>query len=324
MRVAVVGGNGNIGRSIVEHLVHAGHEVICFNRGLSGPVPDGTKVIRGDRHERADFEQVMAKQAADAAIDLVCFSAEDAQSSLRAFRAVGHFICCSSVATYGRELESLPATEDHPLRPSNAYGCGKRDADAAFMAAHQRDGFPMTLVKPAITYGPEMGLVRQLGHDLSWLDRIRKGKPLIVADDGTAVHQFLHIDDAGRFFAQIVGRAACIGEIYNLVPHGCTRWNDYHRTAMSILGREVELVRIETAELRSLVATGRAHATDIFSHNSFFSAAKRERDVPEFEPNISLEAGMARVIEALDRAGRIPDSDSISWEDDVIAAQRGI
>ncbi|MBI4552581.1 MAG: hypothetical protein HY710_09970, partial [Candidatus Latescibacteria bacterium] len=52
MRICVVGGTGNISLSFVRLLVQQGHEVTCYNRGKSGPVPDGARVIHGDRSDR--------------------------------------------------------------------------------------------------------------------------------------------------------------------------------------------------------------------------------------------------------------------------------
>ena len=135
MRVCVVGGTGNISRSIVQLLLELGHQVVCFNRGKSGEVPKGASVIHGDRKERSDFEKRMHEEKFDAAIDMICFDREDAESSLRAFRGVQHFIMCSTVCTYGIEYDWLPVTEDHPLRPITAYGRGKVDADNVFLAA---------------------------------------------------------------------------------------------------------------------------------------------------------------------------------------------
>ena len=37
---------------------------------------------------------------------------------------------------------------------------------------------------------------------------------------------------------------------------------------------------------------------------------------------VSLARGMQQVIEAMDRAGRIPNADLEEWEDRIIAAQR--
>jgi hypothetical protein len=46
--------------------------------------------------------------------------------------------------------------------------------------------------------------------------------------------------------------------------------------------------------------------------------------VPEFRPKISLKEGLARVLEAMERENRIPDSDKETWEDKLIAAQRKV
>jgi nucleoside-diphosphate-sugar epimerase len=324
MKICVVGGNGNIGSDVVRRLLALGHQTTCFNRGLSGPVPEGARVIVGDRQQREQFEQRMRAEKFDAAIDLVCFTHEDAQSSIRAFRGVGHFVHCSSVATYGRHFDSYPTTEDHPLRPGNDYGIRKAQADAAFLAAHSSEQFPVTLLKPAITYGAKLGLLRQIGNDLGWIDRIRQGKPIIVAGDGIALHQFMHVEDAARAFALVVGRPTLIGQTYNLVYPGFTRWEAYHRTAMQVLGREVEMVGVPAADLLALRDARVAPISDVFSHNSFFSGEKFHQAVPGFTQQISLEAGMRQVIEALDRAGRIPKSVDNDWEDRIIAAQKRV
>ena len=53
----------------------------------------------------------------------------------------------------------------------------------------------------------------------------------------------------------------------------------------------------------------------MFAYHGHYSAEKLFRDVPEFRPVVSLERGMQQVIEAMDRAGRIPNADLEEWED---------
>ncbi|MBN1261760.1 MAG: NAD-dependent epimerase/dehydratase family protein [Anaerolineae bacterium] len=324
MKICVVGGTGNISASFVKLLLEQGHEVTCFNRGKSGEVPKGARLMVGDRRDRAAFETRMQAAAFDAAIDMICFDREDALSSIRAFRGVGHFVMCSTVCTYGVDYDWLPATEDHPLRPTTAYGRNKAAADAAFMEAYYREGFPATIIKPSTTYGPKQGLLRQIAFDFSWIDRIRKGKPVLVCGDGNALHQHLHVDDAALCFANVVGKAHCIGQTYNMVKRGYVTWAAYHKTAMKVLGREVDLVGAPLATLRRFDIPGFDICEEIFSHHTYYSAGRLFRDVPEFQPSITLEAGMAQVLEAMDREGRIPNSDALVLEDQIIAAQRRV
>src|SRR4051812_28082089 len=117
MNVVIVGGTGNISRSIVQLLLEQGHEVTCFNRGKTGALPQGARALHGDRSDRPSFEKLMQQQRFDAAIDMICYNREYAASSLRAFRDVQQFVFPSTVCVYGVHYDWLPASEDHPLRP---------------------------------------------------------------------------------------------------------------------------------------------------------------------------------------------------------------
>ena len=324
MKVCLLGGTGNISTSIVRLLLEQGHEVICANRGRSGPPPEGARWLQIDRTDRANFEGLIQAEKFDAAIDMICFTAADAESSLLAFRGVGVFVQCSTVATFGIEYDWLPATEDHPLRPITSYGRDKAAADAVYLRAFHREAFPVVIIKPSTTYGPQQGLTRQIAWDYSWIDRIRKGKPILVCGDGNALHQHLHVDDAALGFAGALTHPNCIGQTYNLVRREYVTWADYHRTAMRVLGREAELVGVPFADLKQFNIPKFGICEDIFAHHIFYSPEKIFRDIPEFRPRVSLEDGMEQVIAVMDRDGRIPDSDGIGWEDAIIRAQRGI
>jgi len=324
MKIGVVGGTGNISTSFVRLLLDQGHVVVCFNRGQSGKTPEGARVIRGDRNDREAFERVMQAEKFDAAIDMICFNKEEAESSLRAFRGVGHFVQCSTVCTYGVNYDWLPVKEDHPLRPITDYGRGKVEADRVFLDAHEKEGYPVTIIKPSTTYGPIMGLPRQIALEHSWIGRICKGKPIVVCGDGKAIMQFLHVDDAALAFANILGKAHTIGKTYNLVKREYHSWEDYHRAAMRVLGREVELVGVPLADLVALNVPGIDICGEIFAHNTLYDPGALFEAVPEFRPRISLEEGLRNVIEALDAEGRIPGSDGEGWEDRAIEAQRKV
>lgn len=318
MRVCVVGGTGNISTSIVRRLLDNGHEVTIFNRGKHRQAPSEVSLIKGNRNDRESFEGRMQAGKFDAAIDMICFTAADALSSIRAFRDVGHFVMTSTVCTYGIEYDWFPCSEDHPLRPVTDYGRDKGAADAAFMEAYFRDGFPVTILKPSTTYGPQQGMLRQVAWDFSWIDRVRKGKPILVCGDGNTLHQHLHVDDAAKAFVGVLGKTQTIGQTYNLVNRGFITWADYHRTAMMVLGHDVDLVGVPLAMLSRMNIPDFDICEEIFAHNVYYSAEKLFRDVPEFQPTISLVEGMTQVFEIMENEGRIPNSDEHYWEDVII------
>jgi nucleoside-diphosphate-sugar epimerase len=324
MRVCVVGGTGNISTSIVRLLREVGHEVTVFNRGGKPvPIPE-VKVLRGDLKDRPAFEAVMQAQRFDAAIHMVCYDADDARSALRAFRDVNHLVYCSTVCTYGVQYDWLPVTEDHPLRPITDYGRNKVAADRVFLAAYYEQAFPVTLIKPSTTFGPTWPLLRQIAWEGAWVDRVRKGKPIAICGDGRALHQWMHVDDAAPAFVFSLGRTRCFGQTYNMMKTESGSWADYHRTAMKVIGREVEMVGVPLDTLVAANVPNVGICREIFSFNGVFSPTRLMRDVPEFRPRLSLEEALGDVYEAARRENRIPDSDQEDWEDRLIAAQRNV
>lgn len=324
MKVGIVGGTGNISQSIVRLLLAQGHEVICFNRGETANLPDGAHLIQGDRRNREDFEHKMQAEKFDAAIDMVCFNAEDATSSVRAFRGVGWFVQTSTVCTYGVQYDYFPSDENHPLRPITEYGRNKAAADDVYLEAYYREKFPVVIIKPSTTYGPVQGMVRQVSWDFSWIDRVKKGKPILVCGDGNALHQHLYVDDIAQAFVGVIGKEHTIGQTYNAVNRGYITWADYHHLAGKVLGRNAELVGVPFADLKQLNIPNFDICEEIFAHHVYYSSEKLFRDVPEFHPIISLEEGMTQVFESMEREGRIPDSDELTWEDEIIARQKSI
>jgi nucleoside-diphosphate-sugar epimerase len=315
MKICIVGGSGNISRSIVRVLLEQGHEVVCFNRGQTKKEMEGVRFIQGDRWHREDF---------DAAIDMLCFSPEDAASSLRAFRGVGWFVNTSTVCTYGVQYDYFPSDETHPLRPITEYARNKAAADDIYLEAWHREKFPAIIIKPSTTYGPVQGMVRQVCWDFQWIDRVKKGKPILICGDGNALHQHLHVDDIANAYAGVIGKEHTIGQTYNTVNRGYITWADYHRLAGKVLGKEAELVGVPFVDLKQLNVPNFGICEEIFAHHGYYSSEKLFRDVPEFHPRISLEQGMTQVFEAMEREGRIPNSDELTWEDEMIAKQRKV
>ncbi len=324
MKIGIVGGTGNISQSIVRLLLKQGHEVVIFHRGQTTQATEGVRVIQGDRSHREDFERKMQAEKFDAAIDMICFNAEDAASSVRAFRGVGWFVQTSTVCTYGIQYDYFPSDETHPLRPITDYARDKAAADDIYLEAYHREKFPVVIIKPSTTYGPVQGMVRQVCWDFQWIDRVKKGKPILVCGDGNALHQHLHVDDIARAFVGVIGKDHTNGQTYNAVNRGYTTWADYHRLAGKILGKDVELVGVPFEDLKRLNVPDFGICEEIFAHHVYYSAEKLFRDVPEFQPQVSLEQGMMQVFEVMEREGRIPNSDELKWEDEIIEKQKGV
>ena len=324
MKICIVGGTGNISLPIVNLLLEQGHDVTIFNRDKRGKAPKGVKLIVGDRHNREDFESKLRNERFDAAIDMICFDRTDALSDIRTFADVSHFIQVSTVCTYGTDYDFLPVSEDHPLRPITDYGKNKVAADSAFMEAYRLNGFPVTIIKPSTTFGPQIGLLRQISWDSSWINRIETGRPILILGEGFAPHQFLHVNDAAPCFSHLLGREKCIGQTYNMVDRGFVTWKQWHETAMKVIGTEVELIGITLAQLDAFDVPARGICRDIFANNCYYSNEKSLRDIPEFRPQFSLEDGIRDVYLKMRESGSIAESEKGGWEDEVIKRIKSI
>ena len=325
MRVIVVGGTGNISTGIVKALLEFGHDVVVFTRRQrKSELPDSVSYITGDRKDRAAFEAAMQAEAFDAAIDMISFDSEDAQSAVRAFRGVKHFIHCSTVCTYGGPLTEVPATEECALRPIADYGRGKVAADQLLLRAYADGLFPVTIMKPAHTFGPSWAVLRQVGSSVGWLDRVKLGKPIIVSGDGTNLWSVCSSDDAGLGFAGAVGNEACFGQVYNITHPQFMSWDEYHTRAGAAVGCSIDIVHVP-ADLLLAVVPEQCHLLQSQAQwNQCYDVSKLMRDVPEFRPRISFEETVLTAYEAEIERGDSADSVDATWEDKIIAAQREV
>ncbi|NLF38747.1 NAD-dependent epimerase/dehydratase family protein, partial [bacterium] len=218
MDILVIGGTGLISTSITHQLVGRGHDVTLYNRGRSETrFPDKVKRITGDRGDFAAFErQMRATKPFDCVIDMVCFRPDEAESLIRAFHGrAGQLIFCSTVDVYARPTRLFPITEDEPRGGVSEYGRNKVRCEEILLAAHRSGAFPVTVIRPAMTYGEGGVLIHSFGWSTTFLDRIRKGRPVIVHGDGQSLWTACHIDDVARAFVGAVGNARAHGKCYH-------------------------------------------------------------------------------------------------------------
>jgi len=326
MDVLIIGGTGTISRAIVQALLRRGHTVTIFARGQNAdPPPLEVRLLRGDRRDRPAFEATLAAERFDAAIDMISFSAEDATSTMRALAGrVGQLVHCSTVMTYGPPFAGLFQDEDAPLNGQHdgGYGAGKVAADALLLRAHAEDGLPVTIVKPSFTFGPGSPLWRQVDWRTDWIDRLRTGKPLLVAGDGLNLFQFLPAADAGAAFAALLGREEAFGESYNLVHPQPLTWDDWHRAVAGVLGVEAALVHAPQDLLVAVDAARYGGLRSNFGHTQVFSGAKLARLLPDWRPATPHAMAIAATLDWMDRHGKVANSDDDQVEDRIIAALR--
>lgn len=325
MKVLIIGGTGLISTAISRYLIERGENVTLFNRGMrKSQIPDGYKRIIGDRKDYQAFEAQMADAFRfDCVIDMICFLPEEAESAIRAFRrSIGHYIFCSTVDVYTKPAKDYPIREDAEREPSKSfpYAFNKALCENVLTEAHERGDFPVTFIRPACTYSDTSNPIHSFGGGSYYLDRLRKGKPIIVHGDGTSFWVACHRDDVGRAFANAVGNQKVYGKAYHVTGEEWMTWDCYHQRVAEAMGAPPpKLVHIPTDILGKILPKTSEWCVENFHFNNIFDNTAAHSDLG-FKYTISWIDGVRRAIKWLDENGRIENSDDYPFYDRIIKA----
>lgn len=305
MKILVIGGTGNISRWFVPLLIGAGHEVTLYNRGISeGKFEGDIKQIIGDRTDHTTFENQMRNAPMyDCVIDMVGFEPEDASSCIRAFSGrTAQFIFCSTVDVFHKQPLAYPVNEQGEIKASASfpYAAKKVEMEKIFRSAHERKQLPVTIIRPAATYSEGRSpLVTPFGGQTYHLDRITKGKPIILHGDGSAIWVATHSVDVAKCFSNAAGNVNTIGKAYNVTGDELMTWRSMHQMVAKVLHTPIpKFVYIPTEDLSMLAPEESKWCVENFQYNNIFdnSLAKAELD---FHYTVLFEEGAKRCIQFL-------------------------
>lgn len=331
MKVLIIGGTRYLGPRLVKRLLDCGHEPVLFNRGKTN-APMAVRVpirrILGDRNTGEELLQAVNREQFDAVVDTLVYDAKDAARAVQVFSGrVGKYVMISSVACYGR-LKQVPADEGHPFvdpgnpfpGSANVYAVGKRDAEAELWQAWRQDGFPVIVIRPSVSYGYGR-LFGIWGYSSRHVDRIRKGKEVIVPDSGEGLVQPVHIDDEAAIIERCLVVDKSAGEAFNCAgPAAVPLWQ-YFRAHGEVLAKMVRLVEIPALLLEGFDPVRCVRASQNLIYNHAYDVAKLER-LLGFKHAFDLEDGLKDTIRFQDRWNLIDTSDDTDPEDTLIRAFR--
>lgn len=244
-KALVIGGFGNIGLGITKLLCQEGYEVTVLTVPEAGenPMPE-VRWLQCERRDQEAMEKLMDGNDYEVVIDMACFLESDARQDVTLFPKMEHLVVSSTGAVYGPlHGREIPIREDMERRPDWSYGIAKKAMEDYLMTEHIQHQLPVTIFRPTVTYGRQRAIVRQIGTDNSWIDRIRKGKPIVVGNP-YVLRNFLYVDDAATGFVGALKHDWCKGQVYNIGGLKPYDWGTYHQTMMKVLGCEVETVEV--------------------------------------------------------------------------------
>jgi dTDP-glucose 4,6-dehydratase len=302
----VTGGAGFLGSHLCDSLARDGYRVICVDNLETGSLQN-VEHLRGD-----DFlfmnHDITNHLAIDDSVDVIYHLASPASPidylrlPLQTLKVGSHgthnalglakwkrarFLLASTSEVYGDPLiHPQPETywgNVNPIGPRGVYDEAKRYAEALTMAYHRQQGVDTCIVRIFNTYGPRMR-----PHDgraiPTFVRQALANEPLTVFGDGSQTRSFCYVDD---------------------LVHGLKALAQSGEHLPVNIGNPTEHTLLELAQ--KIVDVTGATSEIVFEALPVDDPKVRQPDITRarqllgWEPQVSLEDGLRRILQANSR-----------------------
>ncbi|MGE5558068.1 MAG: NAD-dependent epimerase/dehydratase family protein [Bacillota bacterium] len=325
-RVLFIGGPGNISASAIGALLEIGCNVAVFTlpESAGGRLKGDVRFYTGDRNNIGGLKAALDDFKPEIILDFVCFTPQQAQQVLNlTYGKVKQFIFVSTVDVYGYPMSRLPMREDDPWMPAvTGYAEEKKKCEDLFWAKHDKERFPLTVVRPSYSLGATFVLHFTNFWGGYAIDRIREGKPVLVPGDGNTLIHASSAVNTGRMIARTVGTAASIGKSYTCGHDHILTHDGYIKTIGRAAGREPVIAHVPMELLFSLELE-EMKSWPLWTLNRFnlaYSIEEFRRDFPDFRWEATLEDGVRAFIEREEKKGGLSKAGAEIIDDKIIKA----
>ena len=297
MRVLFIGGTGIISSACSPLAIESGIELYLLNRGKSHRgLPAGAKVLNGDIRDRASVQGAIGDLKFDAVVDWIAFTPEHIQQDIDLFKGrTGQFVFISSASAYQTPPSALPVTESTLLdNPFWEYSRNKIACEELLVKAYRESKFPYTIVRPSHTYDRTL---LQFDHGWTVVDRMRKGKPVIVHGDGTSIWVLTHHKDFAKAFVPLLGNSHAVGNDYHITSDELLTWNQIFQIVGNAAGvPDPKLVHVASETLAKWDAHWGPGLLGDKANSMIFDNSKIKAAVPGFSASIPFVRGAEEII----------------------------
>jgi 2'-hydroxyisoflavone reductase len=320
MDVLVIGGSVFLGRAVVDEALAAGARVTVFNRGLSGPVPDGVEHVVGDRTSKEDLQQ-LAGRAFDVVVDTCGYvPAEVAMSADLLAGSCGHYTFVSTINAFPGwpEVEDYHARGVHDGDPdasrddvpegTESYGWLKVGCELAVRRAFGDDR--SAILRGGCIVGPHDSVVGRLPW---WIARVAGGGEVLAPG---RPHDPIALIDARDLATFALARVPGVFEVAG-PPHRDTR-ADLLRACATASGADAQFVYVQDDWLAAKDVESwteiplwapRAEMPSVFAHDTSAAEAAGLRWRPLAETVADTWAWMQALPQPWQPAPRTPGLD---------------
>jgi dTDP-L-rhamnose 4-epimerase len=194
----------------------------------------------------------------------------------------------------GVPLEPLPTDEEKPLDPTSIYALTKADQERMALQIGEAYGIPSVALRFFNIYGPRQALSNPYtGVAAIFSSRLLNGNPPLIFEDGEQSRDFVSVHDIVRALLLAAERKEAVGHAINVGSGRAITVREVAETLAHVMGVQVEPE-----------VTGRYRVGDI---RHCFADIRRARALLGYEPQVTLEEGMAELVAWLEDQDRPDD-----------------
>jgi len=332
MKVLFIGGTGNISTAATRLAAERGMEVTLLRRGMRvAEVAENVRCITADIADEAAVDAALGKQSFDAVVDWIAFTPADIERDIRLFRdRARQFVFISSASAYQKPCGHYLITESTPLaNPFWQYSRDKIACEERLMQAYRDEGFPITIVRPSLTYGDTQIVlaVNSWQKSFTAVDRMRRGKQVIVPGDGTSLWVITHNSDFAQGLVGLLGHGQAIGHAFHITGDEVMTWDQFYRLTAQAAGVEARIVHIPSDFIAACLPDELGNLTGDKAVSVVFDNSKIKRFVPGYCAKVRFAEGIRRSIDWFDadvRRKQIDEEANASWDKLIEAYESGL
>ncbi|PCJ56958.1 MAG: hypothetical protein COA79_17625 [Planctomycetota bacterium] len=314
-KVLIIGGTGLIGHEIVKQLNKSRVDIYSLSRGISKYSGDQqVKGLLGDRKDYKRLYEVISQYGPwECIIDMVCFKKDDANALIKASKgSVKQIILCSTTSVYEKPSDVYPIKTNFSLNSNSKYGQSKVECEQAFQNKFVNQGCFLTIIRPGQMFSQSSSILHSLGSSSSFLDRIIKGKKIIVHDNGLSLWSSLHVFDVANIFVSSIGNKAAYNKIYHATGNEYYSWlHYYHEIANSLKVVIPKIVQVPSAKLFKISPDRGKQAFESLQYHGIYDMNPTINDL-NYKQSISLSDSIFETVSSIKQNKEI-----ISYESDV-------
>jgi nucleoside-diphosphate-sugar epimerase len=299
MKILFIGGTGNISTTVSRRCIAEGIELYLLNRGIRSVDIPGAEKITGDIHDEPAMAALLQGQRWDVVVNWIAYKPEEIERDFRLFAGRTHqYIFISSASVYQKPPSHPVITESTPrYNPFWQYSRDKIACEEKLHQYYRENDFPITIVRPSLTYDTVIPVPIGGWTEYTIVDRIKKGLPVIVQGDGTSLWTITHADDFALGFCGLLGHQQATGQSFHITSDELLTWNQIFQALADAAGSPLKMVHVPSDFIARFDDFHTGNLLGDKSNSVIFDNTKIKTFVPAFIATIPFNKGIRRTLE---------------------------